>query len=140
MRFFLLYYLGTEIDINTAEINKNITTEKIYRPTREFNTTEWFEGYGQNKTSDLWLFLYFTILLLFVGFIRWICCKICAISTAHEEENDDISEPLIIESNFGEMETELAVIEIESKKLDRSQSAEEINVIQISLSHGINFA
>ena len=79
--------------------------------------------------------MYFTILLLFVGFIRWICFKICAISNAHEEENDDISEPLIIESNFGEMETELAVIEIESKKLDKSQSSEEINVIHQSISH-----
>ena len=108
-------------------------TEKIYRQHSEHNSTEWFEGYEQNIASDFWLFLYFTILLLFVGFIRWIYYKISAIFNAKKEENDDISEPLIIESNFSEMESELAVIQIESEfqKLDRSQSAEEINVIHI---------
>ena len=64
--------LSTEIDMNIAEKNKNIMTEKIYRQHSVHNTTEWFEGYEQNIASDLWLFFYFTILLLFVGFIRWI--------------------------------------------------------------------
>ena len=77
--YFLLAYLGTEIDtINNADKNKNITTEKIC----EHNTTtEWLiKGYEQNIASDLWLFLYFTILLLFVGFIGWLYFKISAIS------------------------------------------------------------
>ena len=77
--YFLLVYLGTEIDTkNNADKNKNITTEKIC----EHNTTtEWLiKGYEQNIASDLWLFLYFTILLLFVGFIRWLYFKISAIS------------------------------------------------------------
>ena len=99
--------------MNIGEKNKNIMTEKIYRQHSEHNTTtEWFEGYEQNIASDLWLFLYFTILLLFVGFIRWIYYKISAIFNAKKEENDDISEPLIIESNFSEMESELSVIQI----------------------------
>ena len=78
---FFFTFLGTETDMNIAEKNKNIMTEKIYRQHSEHNTTtEWFEGYEQNIASDLWLFLYFTILLLFVGFIGWLYFKISAIS------------------------------------------------------------
>ena len=56
---------------------------------------------------------------------------------AKQEEYEDLNEPLIIESNFSEMVSELAVIQIESEsqKLDRSQSVEEINVIHQSLPH-----
>ena len=56
---------------------------------------------------------------------------------AKQEEYEDLNEPLIIESNFSEMVSELAVIQIESEsqKLDRSQSVEEINVIHQNLPH-----